>query len=449
MALRYRYSTAWAGIDSLENYVKFFRDSSPYINAHRGKTFVIALSGEAIEHPNIADIIHDVTLLNTLGIRVVLVHGARPQLDARMANCNLKSEFCDNIRVTDQATLGCLKDAIGSTRISLEALLSMGLPNSPMHGASVRLVSGNFVTAKPLGVRNGVDFHHTGEIRRVDRSAIEQQLNQGAVVLVSPIGYSPTGEAFNLSLEEVASQVAISLHAEKLLYFIEKEGIQDTQGQLQKMISLADVRQWQAKLPNDSDQFSALNSAYQAVSKGIPRCHLISYTGTGALLQELFTREGAGTLVLKESQEHIRQATIDDVGGILELIAPLEESGVLVKRSRELLEAEISRFFVMVHPEGMLVGCAALYPINKQSGELACLVSHSEFQNRGLAKRLLAHIEDVAARQNMNQLFVLTTHTAHWFVEQGFLLSDVSQLPEPRQSLYNLQRKSKVLVKEI
>lgn len=432
----------------MSDYVKFFRDTSPYINAHRGKTCVIALSGEAIEHDNLADIIHDIALLNTLGIKVVLVHGARPQLNQRMASCQRESHFSEQVRITDQATLSCVKDAVGSTRITLESLLSMGLANSPMHEARIQVVGGNFITAKPLGIRNGVDFHHTGEVRRVDRQGIQQQLDQGAVVLISPLGYSPTGEAFNLPLKDVAAQVAISLQAEKVVVYCNDDGIHNSSGQLQQMVALADVHQWQIDSGNQQ-LADALDIADQTCQNGVARCHIINYQSTGALLKELFTREGAGTLILQDSEMVIRQANIDDVGGILELISPLEERGVLVKRSRELFEAEIGRFSVMIHPEATLVACAALYPCDDTSGELACVAIHPDHQNEGLASRMLVKIEEQACQQGLNQLFVLTTQTAHWFIDKGFVEVGVEQLPPERKQMYNLQRNSKVLRKAL
>lgn len=431
----------------MSDYVKFFRDTSPYINAHRGKTLVIALSGEAIQHGNLADIIHDIALLNTLGVKLVLVHGARPQVAERLASCGITPRFSQQTRITDQATMSCVKDAVGNTRFTLEALLSMGLANSPMHGSRIRVVGGNFITAKPLGVRNGVDFHHTGEVRRIDRSAIQQQLEQHAVVLVSPLGYSPTGEVFNLTLEEVAAQIAISLQAEKLVIYCSDDGIRDSDGELQKMISLAEVNQWLSNLGDENDLVGALHAGYLACQNGVPRCHLIGFQTAGALVQELFTRDGAGTLILRESQEIIRQATIDDVGGILTLIAPLEEKGILVKRSRELLETEISRFQVMVHPEGMLVACIALYPLNGNAGELACVAIHPDYQRLGLAKRMLGQVEKLARQADIQQLFALTTQAAHWFIEQGFTEINADELPSERKVLYNLQRNSKVFRK--
>jgi len=328
---------------------------------------VIALSGKAIADNNLASIVHDIALLNTLGIKIVLIHGSRPQLTQRLSESGIEAAFECNRRITDTQTLSCVKQAAGEIRFSLEALFSLGQTNSTNQDVCLKIVSGNFITAKPLGVRDGVDFHHTGEIRKVDHNAINQQLNHDAIVLISPLGFSPTGEIFNLNLEEIASHTSVALQADKLIMFTDQDGLQDSQNNLLKLLSLPELKH-QIDILDAKDPLSfALRSAHEACRNGVERCHLISYKKSDALIDELFTREGTGTLILQEHAETIRQATIDDVAAVLELITPLEEQGFLVKRSRELLESEISRFTVMLHPEGLLIACSALYPLSAES----------------------------------------------------------------------------------
>ncbi len=428
-------------------YVEFFRQTSPYIHAHRGKTFVIALGGDAVLHGNFHSTVHDIALLQSLGIRVVLVHGARPQIDKRLQLSDIESEFHGSKRITSAEIMACVKEAVGSTRLQIESELSMGLPNSPMHGAQIRVIGGNFITAKPVGIRDGIDFQRSGEIRRINALAIEQQLADGALVLMSPVGFSPTGEAFNLSHQEVAAQTAIALNAEKLILVSEAEGIFNGP-ELLRNLSLPEVQDLMSK--SDAPEQQQLDCAYRACRNGVDRVHLVGCAEDGGLLSELFTRDGSGTLVMKDYSEVIRPATIDDVGGILNLIAPLEDQQILVKRSRELLETEISRFMLVVHPEGLLLGCAALYPTSDQSvGELACVATHPEFHGQGIASRLFDAIADNAQQNGVNKLFVLTTQTAHWFLEKGFIEAEVNDLPAQKQSLYNYQRNSRIFSKAI
>jgi amino-acid N-acetyltransferase len=431
-----------------QNYVKWFRNAAPYINAHRGKTMVLMFGGEAVLHPNFANIIHDIALLRSLGVKLVLVHGARPQIEERMDQRNITRHIENNIRVTDAETLVAVKDATGSLRLHIEALLTMGLVNSPMHGSRIRVSTGNFVIAKPIGVRDGVDYKYTGSVRRIDAVGIHTQLDYGSIVVLSPIGYSSTGEVFNLALEDVATKTALALKADKLITFTQEDGLIDESGELIRSCSVRRVK----TLLDDKDchvRQLLLRAIIESGENGIERCHCVSYQSDSALLQELFTRDGAGTLIAKDHKEEVCTASIDDVGGILELIAPLEEEGILVKRSRELLEVEIDRFTVL-KKEDVIIACAALYPYPEaSSGEIACVAIHPDYRNGNRGERLMNALEVKAFDQHLTSLFVLTTVSGHWFREQGFIESSMEDLPEGKKQLYNFQRKSKVYIKHI
>ena len=427
-------------------HIRWFRNTAPYINAHRGKTFVLMLGGEVAQHANFPNFIHDIALLNSLGVRLVLIHGSRSQIDQRLQRAGLESAFHDDMRITDNAALEHVKDAAGSLRAQIEALLSMGLPNSPMQGSRMRVCSGNFVTARPIGIVDGVDFHHTGKVRRIDVDGIRQQLQEGSIVLLSPLGYSPTGEIFNLALEDIAVHCASTIGADKLMLFGAAQGIVDKQGELVRQCAVGDIDQLDI---TSAEQASLLHTAKRACLAGVPRCQIISYEDDCALLQELFTHDGSGTLVANDEYEQLREANIDDVGGILELIEPLEQQGVLMKRSRELLETEISQFRLLER-DGRIIACAALYPFPEDNcGELACIVSHPDYRGGQRGQRLLQALELEARRQGLDRVFVLTTQTAHWFLEQGFVESSRDTLPGHKQSLYNLQRNSKVFFKRL
>ncbi|MDX1802661.1 MAG: amino-acid N-acetyltransferase [Alcanivorax sp.] len=430
--------------------VSWFRNSSPYINAHRGRTFVVMLAGELLAGPALPALIHDLALLNTLGIKLVLVHGARPQISERLAAAGIESTFEQHSRITDAAALDGVLAAVGALRLKLEGLFSMGLANSPMHNASIQLISGNFVIAKPVGVRNGFDYQHTGEVRRIEVDPVRRQLEAGNVVLLSPLGSSPTGELFNLNAEEVASSAAIALRADKLIIMGSDIRIHDSNGR-----QLRELGPQQAGRMLADNQLQApglerqLTAACHAASNGVARAHLLDASEDGALLKELFTRDGCGTMVTRENYETLRSARIEDVGGILELIEPLENDGTLVRRSRELLENEIQRF-VIIERDGMVIACAALYPFPQDSiGELACVAVHPSYRNGERGAQLLGYVERRAREQGLEKLFVLTTLTSHWFQQQGFAAAGVDTLPGARQSLYNWQRNSKVFVKPL
>ncbi|QIB65695.1 amino-acid N-acetyltransferase [Kineobactrum salinum] len=428
------------------DHIRWFRNTAPYINAHRGRTFVLMLGGEAAVDANLATILHDMALLHSLGVRLVLVHGARPQIDERLEHAGIPSDYHEDMRITDTAAMPHVADAVGTQRAQLEALLSMGLPNSPMQGARMRVCSGNFVTARPLGVVNGVDFQHTGRVRRIDTAGIQQQLAAGSIVLLSPLGYSPTGEIFNLALEDIAVHCAASIGADKLLLFGAAPGIAAPDGSLLRQVAVGALT---GLTITDPEQARLLATARRACMAGVPRCHIISHRGDCSLLEELFTHDGSGTLIAKDDFEQSRSASIDDVGGILELIEPLEREGVLVKRSRELLETEIRQFRVLER-DGRIIACAALYPFPGEGcGELACIVSHPDYRGGQRGQRLLYELEQEARAQGLDRVFVLTTQTAHWFVEQGFEERSRDDLPRKKQDLYNLQRNSKVFFKTL
>jgi len=432
------------------DFVAWFRSVAPYINAFRGKTFVIAFGGEVVADGKFVELTHDFNLLAALGIRLVLVHGARPQIEQHLAKLKLEDTYHLGIRLTDAETMQCVKEAVGRVRVEIEALLSMGLANSPMANADIRVAGGNFITAQPIGVINGVDLQHTGSVRKVDVAALNDRMEFGEVVLLSPLGYSPTGEVFNLTLEDVATATAIALDADKLVFLMDTDGVTDSRGKLSQELTIADAQAVlgkKRKLPDDVSLF--LPCAVRACEAGVARTHLISRHTDGALLQELFSDDGIGTMVVESTLNTLRAATIEDVGGILQLLRPLEEEGILVRRSRELLEKEIARFQVLEH-DHRIIGCAALYPFpHEAAAELACLAVEPSCRDHGYGEAILKHMSGLARAQGMKKLFVLTTRTAHWFIERDFREADVSQLPKEKKALYNYQRRSKVFVKNL
>ena len=433
-----------------QEFVRWFRSVAPYIHAFGGRTFVIAFGGEVVDDGQFVSLSHDINLLASLEVRLVLVHGARPQIESRLKRARLHTKLVDGLRVTDDEAMEAVKEANGAIRVEIEALLSMGLINSPMAGADIRIASGNFVTARPLGVRDGVDLQHTGEVRKIDAAGIRKRLDDGELVMLSPLGYSPTGEAFNLSLEDVAVNAAIALDADKLIFLMDTPGVTNAEGELQKEMTAKEAEKFMRKTQKmNEDVGYFLPAAVRACHQGVARTHLISRHTDGAILQELFTHDGIGTMVTEMPLETLRSAEIGDVGGILQLIEPLEAEGILVRRGRERLEMEIGHFRVMEH-DGRIIGCAAIYPFpDERMAELACMAVHPAFRGGGRGDRLLKYCEEEAHKIRIRQLFVLTTRTAHWFVERGFIESDVTELPGERQKLYNYQRRSKVFVKRV
>ncbi len=430
------------------DFVRWFRAAAPYIHAFRGQTFVVAFGGEVVAENRLGALAEDFRLLASLGVRLVLVHGARPQIESLLRARDLPGRLIGGLRVTDQPALECVKQATGQLRVELEAVLCAGGASAPAPRASLRLAGGNFISARPRGVIDGVDLLFTGEVRRVDIEALTGRLNAGEIVLLSPLGYSPTGEVFNLAHEDVAAATAVALAAHKLIFLVEST----TAGgaSLPREITVSEAEALLREPAVLGPELPVhLRAALGACKAGVGRAHLVARSPDGALLLELFTHDGVGTMVTRDPLEQLRQASIEDVGGLLALLAPLEADGTLVRRGRELLEREIERFRVLEH-DGMLVGCAALYPFPEDaSAELAALVVHPDYRNGGAGDRLLRQALAVAREQGLARLFVLTTRATHWFLERGFEEMPLDALPRARQALYNYQRNSKVLVRPL
>lgn len=431
--------------------VAWVRQAAPYIHAFRGRTFVIAFGGEALEdRASALALIHDIALLDSMGIRLVLVHGARPQIDSEMAARGQTPRFHKGLRVTDAAALECVKRAMGITRIEIEAMLSQGLPNTPLAGGFLRVTGGNFISAKPVGIVDGVDYQHTGAVRNVIAEEIKADLAQENVVLITPIGASPSGEIFNLAWEEVAEAVATAIEADKLIFLCDAPGLLDSKGHMIEALTADEGDALLAKRVKQAPEVArVLPGALRAVRGKTGRVHFLDRRRDGAMLMEFFTRDGIGTVLTHAPLERLRDASIDDVGAILGLIAPLEADGTLVKRGRERIEMEIERFSVL-ELDGVIVGCAALYPFTtEKAGELACLAVMPDYREIGYGDRLRKHIETRAKKLKLKRLFVLTTRTAHWFIERGYAEEDVGALPSARRELYNYQRRSKVFIKNL
>jgi len=385
-----------------------------------------------------------------------VVHGFRPQVSEQLKAKGHPEHFSQGLRVTDAVALDCAQEAAGQLRFEIEAAFSQGLPNTPMANATLRVISGNFLTARPVGIVDGVDFIHTGVVRRVDAMAIRRGIDSGAVVLLSPFGFSPTGEAFNLTMEDVATSTAIALQADKLMFITEVPGVrennEDASSEIDTELALADAERMLAALPPPTQPFEVafyLRHCVKACREGVERSHILPFSIDGALLKEVYTHDGIGTMVVDEKLESLREATSDDVGGILQLIEPFERDGTLVRRERTEIERDIGNYTVIEH-DGVIFGCAALYPYPEAStAEMAALTVSPQVQSQGDGERILKRVEQRARAIGLTSIFVLTTRAMHWFVKRGFQTAEADWLPEARKRKYNWDRRSQVLVKHL
>jgi amino-acid N-acetyltransferase len=437
-------------------FVPWFRTVAPHIHAYHGKTFVVAITGELIAAGKLSSFAQDLAILHAMGIKLVLVHGFRPQVNEQLRSKGHEARYSHGLRITDAVALDCAQEAAGQLRFEIEAAFSQGLPNTPMANAIVRVVSGNFLTARPVGIVDGVDFIHSGVVRKVDGAAIRKSIDTGSMVLLSPFGFSPTGEAFNLTMEDVATSTAMALQADKLLFITEVPGIHedlaDPESAVDTELALADAERLLKDLPRPerpTDPAFYLQHCVRACRGGVERSHILPFAMDGALLMEVFTHDGIGTMVVDEKLESLREATSDDIGGVLQLIEPFERDGTLVKRSRTEIERDIGHYTVIEH-DGVIFGCAALYPYPEaKTAEMAALTVSPDVQSQGDGERILKRIEQRARAMGLDSIFVLTTRTMHWFIKRGFLQVDPDWLPEARKRKYNWDRRSQVLVKKL
>ena len=425
-------------------YARWFRASTPYISRHRGRTFVVLLDGAAFAHGNLVNIVHDLALVHVLGARLVVVHGARPQLDAALPS----AKFHEGRRITHEDDLPEILGVTGNMRATLEALFSTGVPASPLRQTDIAVVGGNFITAQPVGIVDGVDHELTGQPRKVHARRINAALDSGAIVLLSPLGYSPSGQAFNLAADELAADVALALKADKLVVFCPDAALTDSANERISLMSPAELDAYIDAKPNA--ETAHLMSALRACRGGVPDCHVVSYARDGAMVTELYTADGDGTQITETHHELIRDAGRDDVASIVEMIRPLEEAGVLLRRSRDRLEAEIEQFLV-ADLDRNVVGCCAVYPFGA-SAELACVAVHPAYRDAespSIGNALLKAAERRARAQGASSLFALTTQTRDWFIEHGFEERGPEALPAPKQALYNYQRNARVMIKQL
>jgi len=454
LTFRHRMSTVFNF-----TFVPWFRSVAPYIHTHRGKTFVVGVAGEAIAAGKLQHIAQDLALIQSMGVKIVLVHGFRPQVNEQLRLKGHEPRYSHGMRITDEVALDCAQEAAGQLRYEIEAAFSQGLPNTPMAGSTVRVISGNFITARPVGVVDGIDFQHSGLVRKVDVMGIRQTLDLGAMVLLSPFGFSPTGEAFNLTMEEVATSVALALQADKLIFVTEVPGVrlrplepEADDNPVDTELPLADAERILASLPppsNPSDVGFYLQHCVKACKGGVERSHILPFALDGALLLEIYVHDGVGTMVVDEKLEELREATPDDVGGILQLIEPFERDGTLVKRDRTEIERDVGNYTIIEH-DGVIFGCAALCPYADQhTAEMAALTVSPQSQGQGDGEKLLRRVEQRARAMGLKSIFVLTTRTMHWFLKRGFVQVDPDWLPEARKRKYNWDRKSLVLVKKL
>ena len=435
------------------SFIQNFRLSAKYINLFNQNIFVIALSGYVFNEDQFVKIAQDINILHSLKIKVILVYGARPQVESILVKNKIPVRLLKNMRVTSSAALKHVIEVNGAIRNKIEATLST--IKSVSEG--MRLSSGNFLTAMPVGIIDGIDMESTGKIRGVDVEAIKNKLNHHEIVIVSPIGYSPIGQIFNLSYEQTAANIAVAINADKLIFYVDANGILNERGELipeltsekaHKLISHIEEKPSPESAQNLSyDDFNILKSSVFAIKNKIKKVHLINRHIDGSLIEELFTEKGSGTILTEFALENFRKATEGDLKDIYRILFPLEKRKILIERDLTQIKGMINQFYVLEHDK-KFVGCVSLNSF-KESLELASFSIEPKYQRLGFGKKLLKLCELEAKKLKYDEIFILTTQSEHWFAENGFKEKSKELMPTFKKKTYQSERNSKYLTKKL
>jgi amino-acid N-acetyltransferase len=436
------------------SFIENFRLSAKFINQFNNKTFVIAIGGEVIDDNQFKSIACDINLLHSMNINIILVHGIRPQIDNKLKGETKKTRLIRNIRVTKKEMLNDIVEVNGAIKTNIEATLSSGILDSPMLNSNIKVSSGNFITARPIGVIDGVDMELTGQIRKINTNAITNKLINREIVIISPLGYSPIGDIFNLSYEQTAAHVAQAIKAEKLIYYINANGILNIRGELIPELTISKAKHLIENIEDPENApfisyhaFNILKSSLYAIKNNIEKVHLINRNIDGSVIEEIFTDKGSGTILTEYSLQNIRSATIKDINQIVNIIEPLEKEGILIGRINRNIDKDINLFYVIEHDHN-IIGTVALYQYGEII-EVACFAIHDNYQNLGYGKKLLKFCEQTALNKNIKSLFILTTQSEHWFIENNFSLTDRKFMPDERKKTYTAERNSKYFIKRL
>ena len=449
-------------------FVNMFRGSANYIARHRNTVAVYHIPGSILINPdnnNLRDLMNDIALTWLLGMQIVLVAGCREQMQARQGLDSNEFLQFGALQVTDAERLRIVKEEAGFVRFELERQLARAL-RMQADTPDGNVVSGNFYSAQPLGVMGGIDYQYTGFVRRLEVEKIRAVHQQRDICLLSTLGVSPSGEVFNVNSEALAAVTAATLQAAKVIYFCDgalrhkKHGTQIQSLRYTDARKLIDYHGIQVNpkgfISCDDTKLSCETSdilckiawCAEAIRRGgVQRAHLLS-PQHGALLQELYTRDGSGTLIAADVYEGIRQATVMDVASIHTLIAPLVAAGTLVDRPKTVLEKDVQMYYVYTR-DSSIVACGQLKVFENGFAEIGCLVVNQDFRSSGRGDAMLGYLERLCLQQGCTKIFVLSTQTMEWFVERGFDIVPVEELPPSRQATYNRQRASKIYMKTV
>lgn len=423
-----------------------------YIKRFNNAVIVIYIDDEIIDSPLFSSHIRDISLIHQAGLNVVIIPGARNHIDKILSEANISWEIKNSCRVTTPDAMQLIKTAAFETSNIIMTSLA---------GEHLTAVIGNWVRARGKGVIDGFDYGSAGEIDKLEIDSIKTVLEKGFIPIFPCIGWSLTGKPYNISSMQLAEEIAIYLKADKLFYIVPQAEITkdnfiipETTGLSEEgcipALSIAELNQFidlninnPAKNETTEKILFLLSLAKEACNKGVRRSHILNGHSDGVIPCEIFSDLGSGTMIHTNSYGNIREMKIEDIPGVLRVIRPYVQRGILLPRSDEQLLSELNDFIVY-ELDGGIRACAALHIFDDNQGEIAALAVDSSCSHIGIGPQIMSHLIDKARKMNLSSVFVLTTQTADWFENIGFKPDSIETLPEKRKKLWTPNRNSKL-----
>jgi amino-acid N-acetyltransferase len=423
--------------------VDFIREAFHYQSRYHNALLVFKIDFPLTEHPAFSYIMKDIALLARTGFRVVIVPGAKEHIDAVLTEYGLTSRYSGTTRVTTVQSIPFVEMAAFYVATRFMASLQ---------SHKVDAVIGNFVRARGLGVVSGLDFEHTGTVDKILNVSIKRLLNQDMIVILPCIGLSASGKPYNVPSDEIALAASVSLEASKLFIVSAQSALYHDHWAVPKTVLTDEDGRIIRLTPAEAELVLSINAdkpapelrlAVQACKSGVDRVHIIDGRMDGAILQELFSNLGAGTMVYVDDYESIRLLKSTDIPDILRLMEPLMQQGILLRRTMDTILEKMADYIVF-EVDGSIHACGALHNWGEGQGEIAALATDPAYTDMGLGRRIVRYCIDWAAKQGLSRVFVLTISTQDWFEALGFTECPVESLPTGRRIRYDHNRNSKV-----
>lgn len=432
--------------EHLREQVEQIREVFSYIHRFKDSLFVLRIHSGLMDHPQLPQLISDLALLHENGIHIIIVPGARKQIDQILDAHNVDTNDCRGVRLSSAEAIPFIKMAAFDVCNRIMTLLSARGKNA---------LIGNWVKARSLGVIDGVDYQFTGAVGKVQTDSIAKALNEGYIPIFPCIGWNDTGDAYNISSDELAGSLSISLKSRKLFFIQSKTAFQQADLKIPSglsreeggRISKLTVEKASILLQQNPEMqdISVLSHALKAAESGVDRVHIVNGTIEGVILKEIFSNLGIGSMVFANIYEKIRSMQLEDIPGVLSLMAPLIDKGLLVSRSRRELE-EKSKDYVVYAVDDILHGTAALHLYENDQAEIAGLAVDSQYIKLQIGQKLVRFLIEKAEKEGLKKVFVLTTQAYDWFLKLGFKPGSVEDLPASKQKNYNRDRNSRILI---